>query len=158
MKDAKKLKNPIFTHSEDTLYSANSLIKLNMSMFKLIQILHDKKIINNYKFGELILSMSSYNQNVEDFNSLFFDSKKPEVKNFKKISGEKVMKILKIKIDKLTQATKNKTIITRELLNYLKSLYSKNIEVLKENMYNISNLSTLNFVFILIESIKNIIE
>lgn len=154
MKDAKKLKNPIFTHSEDTLYSANSLIKLNMSMFKLIQILHDKKIINNYKFGELILSMSSYNQNVEDFNSLFFDSKKPEVKNKDDVS----LKILKIKIDKLTQATKNKTIITRELLNYLKSLYSKNIEVLKENMYNISNLSTLNFVFILIESIKNIIE
>lgn len=154
MKDAKKLKNPIFTHSEDTLYSANSLIKLNMSMFKLIQILHDKKIINNYKFGELILSMSSYNQNVEDFNSLFFDSKKPEVKNKDDVS----LKILKIKIDKLTQATKNKTIITKELLNYLKSLYSKNIEVLKENMYNISNLSTLNFVFILIESIKNIIE
>ena len=125
-----------------------------MSMFKLIQILHDKKIINNYKFGELILSMSSYNQNVEDFNSLFFDSKKPEVKNKDDVS----LKILKIKIDKLTQATKNKTIITRELLNYLKSLYSKNIEVLKENMYNISNLSTLNFVFILIESIKNIIE
>lgn len=113
-----------------------------------------KKIVNDSKFPELILSMSSYNQNVEDFNSLFFDSKKPEVKNKDDVS----LKILKIKIDKLTQATKNKTIITRELLNYLKSLYSKNIEVLKENMYNISNLSTLNFVFILIENIKNIIE
>ena len=68
------------------------------------------------------------------------------------------MKILKIKIDKLTQTTKNKTIIARELLEYLKSLYAENIKVLKKNMYNISNISSLTFIFILIQSIKNIIE
>lgn len=154
MKDAKKLKEPIFTHSEDTLYAAHSLIKLNVSIFKLIETLHDNKVIKDSEFTELIISMSSYNQNVENFNSLFFDSKKPEVKNKDDVS----LKILKIKIDKLTQATKNKTIITRELLDYLKSLYVRNIKVLKENMYNISNLSTLTFIFIVIESINNIIE
>lgn len=61
-------------------------------------------------------------------------------------------------MEKLTQTIKNKTIITRELLDYLKFLYSKNIEVLMKNMYNISNLSTLTFIFILIQSINNIIE
>ena len=154
MKDAKKLKEPIFKHSADTLYSANSLIKLNMSMFKLIETLYDNKLITDSNFSELILSMSSYNQNVENFNSLFFDSKKPEVKNKDDVS----LKILKIKIDKLTQTTKNKTIIARELLEYLKSLYAENIKVLKKNMYNISNISSLTFIFILIQSIKNIIE
>ena len=154
MKDAKKLKKTIFTHSEDTLYAASELIKLNDSMFQLIRILHEKRLINNSKFAELMLSMSSYNKNVEDFNYLFFDSKNPEVKNKDDVS----LKILKIKIDKLIKTTKNKTIITRELLDYLKSLYSKNIEVLMKNMYNISNLSTLTFIFILIQSINNIIE
>lgn len=43
MKDAKEIKEAIFIHYEDTLYAAHSLIKLNGSMFKLIQILHDKK-------------------------------------------------------------------------------------------------------------------
>ena len=133
MKDAKELKEALFIHSEDTQYAASELITLNGSMFKLIQILHDKKIINNSKFAELMLSMSSYNKNVEDFNYLFFDSKKPEVKN----DDDDSLKIIKIKIDKLTQTTKNKTIIAIELLDYLKSLYSKNIKVLKENMYNI---------------------
>ena len=154
MKNAKELKDSIFIHSEDTLYAAHSLIKLNDSMFQLIRILHEKRLINNSKFAELMLSMSSYNKNVEDFNYLFFDSKNPEVKNKDDVS----LKILKIKIDNLTQATKNKTIIARELLDYLKSLYSKNIEVLMKNMYNISNLSPLTFIFILIQSINNIIE
>ena len=153
MKDAKELKEALFIHSEDTQYAASELITLNGSMFKLIQILHDKKIINNSKFAELMLSMSSYNKNVEDFNYLFFDSKKPEVKNY-----DDSLKIIEIKMEKLTQTTKNKTVITIELLDYLKSLYSKNIKVLKENMYNIFNLSTLTFIFILIESINNIIE
>ena len=154
MKDAKELKEALFIHSEDTQYAASELITLNGSMFKLIQILHDKKIINNSKFAELMLSMSSYNKNVEDFNYLFFDSKKPEVKN----DDDDSLKIIEIKMEKLTQTTKNKTVITIELLDYLKSLYSKNIKVLKENMYNIFNLSTLTFIFILIESINNIIE
>ena len=154
MKDAKKLKKTIFTHYEDTLYAASELIKLNVSMFKLIEALHDNKLINDFKSSELILSMSSYNQNVENFNSLFFDSKNPKTKN----KDDDSLNIIEIKMDKLTQTTKNKTIIARELLNYLKSLYSKNIEVLKENMYNISNISTLTFIFILIESINNIIE
>ena len=92
-------------------------------MFKLIEALHDNKLINNSKFSELILSMSSYNQNVENFNSLFFDSKKPKTKN----KDNDSLNIIEIKMDKLTQTTKNKTIIARELLNYLKSLYSKNI-------------------------------
>lgn len=153
MKNAKELKNSIFIHSEDTLYAAHSLIKLNDSMFQLIRILHEKRLINNSKFAELMFSMSSYNKNVEDFNYLFFDSKNPEVKN-----DDDSLKIIEIKMEKLTQTTKNKTIITRELLDYLKSLYSKNIEVLMKNMYNISNLSTLTFIFILIQSINNIIE
>lgn len=153
MKNAKELKDSIFIHSEDTLYAAHSLIKLNDSMFQLIRILHEKRLINNSKFAELMLSMSSYNKNVEDFNYLFFDSKKPEVKN-----DYDSLKIIEIKMEKLTQTTKNKTVITIELLDYLKSLYSKNIEVLKENVCNISNLSTLTFIFILIQSIKNIIE
>lgn len=154
MKNAKELKDSIFIHSEDTLYAAHSLIKLNDSMFQLIRILHEKRLINNSKFAELMLSMSSYNKNVEDFNYLFFDSKKPEVKN----DDDDSLKIIEIKMEKLTQTTKNKTVITIELLDYLKSLYSKNIKVLKENMYNIFNLSTLTFIFILIESINNIIE
>ena len=153
MKDAKKLKKTIFIHSEDTLYAASELIKLNDSMFQLIRILHEKRLINNSKFAELMLSISSYNKNVEDFNYLFFDSKNPEVKN-----DDDSLKIIEIKMEKLTQTTKNKTIITIELLDYLKSLYSKNIEVLMKNMYNISNLSPLTFIFILIQSIKNIIE
>ena len=153
MKDAKELKEALFIHSEDTLYAAHSLIKLNDSMFQLIRILHEKRLINNSKFAELMLSISSYNKNVEDFNYLFFDSKNPEVKN-----DDDSLKIIKIKMEKLTQTTKNKTIITIELLDYLKSLYSKNIEVLMKNMYNISNLSPLTFIFILIQSIKNIIE
>ena len=153
MKDAKELKEALFIHSEDTQYAAHSLIKLNDSMFQLIRILHEKRLINNSKFAELMLSMSSYNKNVEDFNYLFFDSKNPEVKN-----DDDSLKIIEIKMEKLTQTTKNKTIITRELLDYLKSLYSKNIEVLMKNMYNISNLSTLTFIFILIQSINNIIE
>lgn len=154
MKNAKELKDSIFIHSEDTLYAAHSLIKLNDSMFQLIRILHEKRLINNSKFAELMLSMSSYNKNVEDFNYLFFDSKNPEVKN----DDDDSLKIIEIKMEKLTQTTKNKTIITRELLDFLKSLYSKNIEVLMKNMYNISNLSTLTFIFILIQSINNIIE
>lgn len=153
MKDAKELKEALFIHSEDTLYAAHSLIKLNDSMFQLIRILHEKRLINNSKFAELMLSMGSYNKNVEDFNYLFFDSKNPEVKN-----DDDSLKIIEIKMEKLTQTTKNKTIITIELLDYLKSLYSKNIEVLMKNMYNIFNLSTLTFIFILIESINNIIE
>ena len=153
MKDAKELKEALFIHSEDTLYAAHSLIKLNDSMFQLIRILHEKRLINNSKFAELMLSISSYNKNVEDFNYLFFDSKNPEVKN-----DDDSLKIIEIKMEKLTQTTKNKTIITIELLDYLKSLYSKNIEVLMKNMYNISNLSPLTFIFILIQSIKNIIE
>ena len=154
MKDAKELKDSIFIHSEDTLYAAHSLIKLNDSMFQLIRILHEKRLINNSKFAELMLSMSSYNKNVEDFNYLFFDSKKPKTKN----KDDYSLNIIEIKMDKLTQTKKNKTIIARELLDYLKSLYSKNIEVLMKNMYNISNISTLTFIFILIESINNIIE
>ena len=154
MKNAKELKDSIFIHSEDTLYAAHSLIKLNDSMFQLIRILHEKRLINNSKFAELMLSMSSYNKNVEDFNYLFFDSKNPEVKN----DDDDSLKIIEIKMEKLTQTIKNKTIITRELLDFLKSLYSKNIEILMKNMYNISNLSTLTFIFILIQSINNIIE
>ena len=154
MKDAKKLKNPIFIHSEDTLYAAYELITLNGSMFKLIETLHDNKVINDSTFAELILSMSSYNQNVEKFNSLFFDSKKPKTKNKENNS----FNILKIKLSKLKKSENNRIILTKELLEYLKSLYSENIEVLKENMYNISNISTLTFIFILIESINNIIE
>lgn len=154
MKDAKKLKEPIFKHSADTLYSANSLIKLNMLMFKLIETLHDNKLITDSNFSELILSMSSYNQNVENFNSLFFDSKKPKTKNKENNS----FNILKIKLSKLKKSENNRIILVKEILEYLKSLYAGNIEILKENMYNISNISNLTFIFILIQSINNIIE
>ena len=113
-----------------------------------------KKIVNDSKFPELMLSMSSYNQNVENFNSLFFDSKKPEVKN----KDNTNLKIIKIKLDKLKQTKKDKIILVKEILEYLKSLYAENIKVLKKNMYNISNISNLTFIFILIQSINNIIE
>ena len=123
-------------------------------MFQLIRILHEKRLINNSKFAELMLSMSSYNKNVEDFNYLFFDSKNPEVKN----KNDTNLKIIKIKLDKLKQTKKDKIILVKEILEYLKSLYAGNIEILKENMYNISNISSLTFIFILIQSINNIIE
>ena len=154
MKDAKEIKEAIFIHYEDTLYAAHSLIKLNDSMFQLIRILHEKRLINNSKFAELMLSMSSYTKNVEDFNYLFFDSKNPEVKN----KNDTNLKIIKIKLDKLKQTKKDKIILVKEILEYLKSLYAGNIEILKENMYNISNISSLTFIFILIQSINNIIE
>lgn len=154
MKNAKELKDSIFIHSEDTLYAAHSLIKLNDSMFQLIRILHEKRLINNSKFAELMLSMSSYNKNVEDFNLLFFDSKKPKTKN----NDDNSLKIIQIKMKNLKQTTRNKVVFAKELLDYLKSLYAKNIKILKKNMHNISNISNLAFIFLLIQSINNIIE
>lgn len=153
----------------EAIYDASIILETTDILFKLLEILNSKEIIQNNNFFYLILNLDSYNETFEEFNKTFFKTDHPKIKvhllNKKEYISEVMVqkRLLQRKFEILLKYSKKNNTnelkkISIEILNFMKSIYNQKIENLRKEMDDVYDIVPLTEIFIIIENIKTMIK
>ena len=153
----------------EAIYDASIILETTDILFKLLEILNSKEIIQNNNFFYLILNLDSYNEICEEFNKTFFKTDHPKIKvhllNKKEYISEVIVqkRLLQRKFEILLKYSKKNNTnelkkISIEILNFMKSIYNQKIENLRKEMDDVYDIVPLTEIFIIIENIKTMIK
>lgn len=153
----------------EAIYDASIILETTDILFKLLEILNSKEIIQNNNFFYFILNLDSYNEICEEFNKTFFKTDHPKIKvhllNKKEYISEVMVqkRLLQRKFEILLKYSKKNNTnelkkISIEILNFMKSIYNQKIENLRKEMDDVYDIVPLTEIFIIIENIKTMIK
>ena len=153
----------------EAIYDASIILETTDILFKLLEILNSKEIIQNNNFFYFILNLDSYNEICEEFNKTFFKTDHPKIKvhllNKKEYISEVMVqkRLLQRKFEILLKYSKKNNTnelkkISIEILSFMKSIYNKKIENLRKEMDDVYDIVPLTEIFIIIENIKTMIK
>jgi len=166
----KNKKNIKVINKPEAIYDASIIMEATDILFKLLEILNSKEIIQNNNFFYLILNLDSYNEICEEFNKTFFKTDHPKIKvhllNKKEYISEAIVqkRLLQRKFEVLVKYSKKNNAIDElkkisiEILNFMKSIYNQRIENLSKEMDDVYDIVPLTEIFIIIENIKTMIK
>ncbi len=157
----------------EAIYDASIILETTDILFKLLEILNSKEIIQNNNFFYLLLNLDSYNKICEEFNKTFFKTDHPKIKvhllNKKEYISEAIVqkRLLQRKFEILLKYSKKNNAINElkkisiEILSFMKAIYNQKIENLRKEIKEISDvydIVPLTEIFIIIENIKTMIK
>lgn len=154
----------------EAIYDASIIMEATDILFKLLEILNSKEIIQNNNFFYLILNLDSYNEICEEFNKTFFKTDHPKIKvhllSKKEYISEAIVqkRLLQRKFEVLVKYSKKNNAIDElkkisiEILNFMKLIYNQRIENLRKEMDDVYDIVPLTEIFIIIENIKTMIK
>ena len=165
----KNKKNIKVISKPEAIYDASIILETTDILFKLLEILNSKEIIQNNNFFYLFLNLDSYNEICEEFNKTFFKTDHPKIKvhllNKKEYISEVMVqkRLLQRKFEILLKYSKKNNTnelkkISIEILNFAKSIYNQRIENLRKEMDDVYDIVPLTEIFIIIENIKTMIK
>ena len=153
----------------EAIYDASIILETTDILFKLLEILNSKEIIQNNNFFYLILNLDSYNEICEEFNKTFFKTDHPKIKvhllNKKEYISEVMVqkRLLQRKFEILLKYSKKNNTnelkkISIEILEFMNSIYNQRIENLRREIDDVYDIVPLTEIFIIIENIKTMIK
>lgn len=135
--------------NKDDKMKLSEIMKLNNVFFEFIKFLNATYFVNDNDFVIIMDNLNTYHN--------ICKTKSPKITSNTFISSDDI-KICNLKLNNLkkNKNQKDKKNLSLEFLLYIKTLYVKYIE----NIQNISNsktLSNLSLIFLILESIRNIL-
>lgn len=133
------------TNKDDNL-KLSEIMKLNNVCFEFVKFLNDKSFVNDNDFVIIMDNLNTYHTicKTKSYKNTFISSYDIKVCN---------LKLNNLKKNKTQKDTKN---LSLEFLIYIKTLYVKYIEKI-QNSSNSKTLSNLSLIFLILESIRNIL-
>ena len=165
-KDKKNIK---VINKPEAIYDASIILETTDILFKLLEILNSKEIIQNNNFFYLILNLDSYNEICEEFNKTFFKTDHPKIKvhllNKKEYISEAIVqkRLLNRKFEVLVKYSKKNNVnelkkISIEILEFMNSIYNQRIENLRREIDDVYDIVPLTEIFIILEDTKKVIN
>lgn len=153
----------------EAIYDASIILETTDILFKLLEILNSKEIIQNNNFFYLFLNLDSYNEICEEFNKTFFKTNHPKIKvhllNKKEYISEAIVqkRLLNRKFEVLVKYSKKNNInelkkISIEILEFMNSIYNQRIENLRREIDDVYDIVPLTEIFIILEDTKKVIN
>lgn len=153
----------------ETIYDASIILETTDILFKLLEILNSKEIIQNNNFFYLLLNLDSYNEICEEFNKTFFKTDHPKIKvhllNKKEYISEAIVqkRLLNRKFEVLVKYSKKNNVnelkkISIEILEFMNSIYNQRIENLRREIDDVYDIVPLTEIFIILEDTKKVIN
>ena len=149
----------------EAIYDASIILETTDILFKLLEILNSKEIIQNNNFFYLFLNLDSYNEICEEFNKTFFKTDHPKIKvhllNKKEYISEAIVqkRLLNRKFEVLVKYSKKNNVnelkkISIEILEFMNSIYNQRIENLRREIDDVYDIVPLTEIFIILEDTK----
>lgn len=153
----------------EAIYDASIILETTDILFKLLEILNSKEIIQNNNFFYLFLNLDSYNEICEEFNKAFFKTNHPKIKvhllNKKEYISEAIVqkRLLNRKFEVLVKYSKKNNVnelkkISIEILEFMNSIYNQRIENLRREIDDVYDIVPLTEIFIILEDTKKVIN
>ena len=153
----------------EAIYDASIIMETTDILFKLLEILNSKEIIQNNNFFYLLLNLDSYNEICEEFNKTFFKTDHPKIKvhllNKKEYISEAIVqkRLLNRKFEVLVKYSKKNNVnelkkISIEILEFMNSIYNQRIENLRREIDDVYDIVPLTEIFIILEDTKKVIN
>ncbi len=153
----------------EAIYDASIILETTDILFKLLEILNSKEIIQNNNFFYLFLNLDSYNEICEEFNKTFFKTDHPKIKvhllNKKEYISEAIVqkRLLNRKFEVLVKYSKKNNVnelkkISIEILEFMNSIYNQRIENLRREIDDVYDIVPLTEIFIILEDTKKVIN
>lgn len=153
----------------EAIYDASIILETTDILFKLLEILNSKEIIQNNNFFYLFLNLDSYNEICEEFNKAFFKTNHPKIKvhllNKKEYISEAIVqkRLLNRKFEVLVKYSKKNNAnelkkISIEILEFMNSIYNQRIENLRREIDDVYDIVPLTEIFIILEDTKKVIN
>lgn len=153
----------------EAIYDASIILETTDILFKLLEILNSKEIIQNNNFFYLFLNLDSYNEICEEFNKTFFKTNHPKIKvhllNKKEYISEAIVqkRLLNRKFEVLVKYSKKNNAnelkkISIEILEFMNSIYNQRIENLRREIDDVYDIVPLTEIFIILEDTKKVIN
>ena len=153
----------------EAIYDASIILETTDILFKLLEILNSKEIIQNNNFFYLLLNLDSYNEICEEFNKTFFKTNHPKIKvhllNKKEYISEAIVqkRLLNRKFEVLVKYSKKNNAnelkkISIEILEFMNSIYNQRIENLRREIDDVYDIVPLTEIFIILEDTKKVIN
>ena len=153
----------------EAIYDASIILETTDILFKLLEILNSKEIIENNNFFYLFLNLDSYNEICEEFNKTFFKTDHPKIKvhllNKKEYISEAIVqkRLLNRKFEVLVKYSKKNNVnelkkISIEILEFMNSIYNQRIENLRREIDDVYDIVPLTEIFIILEDTKKVIN
>lgn len=154
----------------EAIYDASIILETTDILFKLLEILNSKEIIQNNNFFYLLLNLDSYNEICEEFNKTFFKTNHPKIKvhllNKKEYISEAIVqkRLLQRKFEILLKYSKKNNAINElkkisiEILEFINSIYNQRIENLRREIDDVYDIVPLTEIFIILEDTKKVIN
>ena len=153
----------------EAIYDASIILETTDILFKLLEILNSKEIIQNNNFFYLLLNLDSYNEICEEFNKTFFKTNHPKIKvhllNKKEYISEAIVqkRLLNRKFEVLVKYSKKNNVnelkkISIEILEFMNSIYNQRIENLRREIDDVYDIVPLTEIFIILEDTKKVIN
>ena len=153
----------------EAIYDASIILETTDILFKLLEILNSKEIIQNNNFFYLLLNLDSYNEICEEFNKTFFKTNHPKIKvhllNKKEYISEAIVqkRFLNRKFEVLVKYSKKNNAnelkkISIEILEFMNSIYNQRIENLRREIDDVYDIVPLTEIFIILEDTKKVIN
>ena len=153
----------------EAIYDASIILETTDILFKLLEILNSKEIIQNNNFFYLFLNLDSYNEICEEFNKTFFKTDHPKIKvhllNKKEYIYEAIVqkRLLNRKFEVLVKYSKKNNVnelkkISIEILEFMNSIYNQRIENLRREIDDVYDIVPLTEIFIILEDTKKVIN
>ena len=165
----KNKKNIKVISKPEAIYDASIILETTDILFKLLEILNSKEIIQNNNFFYLFLNLDSYNEICEEFNKTFFKTDHPKIKvhllNKKEYISEAIVqkRLLNRKFEVLVKYSKKNNVnelkkISIEILEFMNSIYNERIENLRREIDDVYDIVPLTEIFIILEDTKKVIN
>lgn len=153
----------------EAIYDASIILETTDILFKLLEILNSKEIIQNNNFFYLFLNLDSYNEICEEFNKAFFKTNHPKINvhllNKKEYISEAIVqkRLLNRKFEVLVKYSKKNNAnelkkISIEILEFMNSIYNQRIENLRREIDDVYDIVPLTEIFIILEDTKKVIN
>lgn len=153
----------------EAIYDASIILETTDILFKLLEILNSKEIIQNNNFFYLLLNLDEYNEICEEFNKTFFKTDHPKIKvhllNKKEYISEAIVqkRLLNRKFEVLVKYSKKNNVnelkkISIEILEFMNSIYNQRIENLRREIDDVYDIVPLTEIFIILEDTKKVIN
>ena len=153
----------------EAIYDASIILETTDILFKLLEILNSKEIIQNNNFFYLFLNLDSYNEICEEFNKTFFKTDHPKIKvhllNKKEYISEAIVqkRLLNRKFEVLVKYSKKNNVnelkkISIEILEFMNSIYNQRIENLRREIDDVYDIVPLTEIFIILDDTKKVIN
>ncbi len=153
----------------EAIYDASIILETTDILFKLLEILNSKEIIQNNNFFYLFLNLDSYNEICEEFNKTFFKTDHPKIKvhllNKKEYISEAIVqkRLLNRKFEVLVKYSKKNNVnelkkISIEILEFMNSIYNQRLENLRREIDDVYDIVPLTEIFIILEDTKKVIN